>query len=174
MHNPNKQSGVVLIMTLIILLIVTLLGTSSIQMTSLLERMSRNATDTSSAFSAAEAALKAAEANVELETSTMAYAANANGKYESQGVDVTPRWETATTWTAPNAITATYSGSVNPPSYIIEFVQAVRSGDDQLNLDNVGGDAGSDITQIFRITAQGKGKTTAAKIYLQSTYGKKF
>lgn len=170
----REQAGVVLIMTLIILLIVTLLGTSSIQMTGLLERMSRNSSDANSAFSAAEAALRAAEASIELETSIEVYASNANGKYQMQGVGVTPRWEMPQTWSETDSIAANYSGSATQPRYIIEYVQSVLSEDDQLNLDNVGGGVGSDVTQVFRITALGGGKTTAAKVYLQSTYGKKF
>jgi type IV pilus assembly protein PilX len=50
----------------------------------------------------------------------------------------------------------------------------VVSAEDSLNLDNVGGDSGTDQTQVFRITALGVGKSESAKVYLQTTYGKKF
>ena len=93
MRQPRKQSGVVLVFTLIILLILTLLGTSSIQMTGLLERMARNTTDTNAALGAAEAGLLAAESLVEAETGLTAYEANTAGKYKILGTGVTPRWQ---------------------------------------------------------------------------------
>jgi type IV pilus assembly protein PilX len=174
MRQPRKQSGVVLVITLIILLILTLLGTSSIQMTGLLERMARNTTDTNAALGAAEAGLLAAESLVEAETGLTAYEANTAGKYKILGTGVTPRWQNPATWNASDSLAATHTGSAIAPRYIIEFVTTVVSAEDSLNLDNVGGDSGTDQTQVFRITALGVGKSESAKVYLQTTYGKKF
>jgi type IV pilus assembly protein PilX len=174
MRQSRNQSGVVLIITLIILLILTLLGTSSIQMTGLLERMARNTTDTNAALGAAEAGLLAAESIVEDETALTDYEANTAGKYKILGTGVTPRWQTTSTWTGGDSLATTYTGSASPPRYIIEFVKTVVSVEDSLNLDNVGGGGGTDQTQVFRITSLGVGKSAAAKVYLQSTYGKKF
>ncbi|MBD3648541.1 MAG: hypothetical protein HUJ31_14050, partial [Pseudomonadales bacterium] len=46
----RQQRGVALFMSLVMLLILTLLGLSSVQTTSLQERMSRNARDANLAF----------------------------------------------------------------------------------------------------------------------------
>ena len=58
---PQRESGVALFMSLVMLLIITILGLSSVQTTTLQERMARNARDTNLAFQAAEAAIKDAE-----------------------------------------------------------------------------------------------------------------
>jgi type IV pilus assembly protein PilX len=187
MNTARQQSGVVLIMTLVILLVVTLLGTSSIQMTGILEKMSRNATDSASAMGAAEAALRAAELVVEAETGPTGYdqlaagvpvadSAVDNGKYNIPANTITPRWRDAAMWQGSRSTPVAYSGSAagTQPRYFIERIKAVLSEEDRLNLDNVGGGTGADRTYIFRITALGTGKTTAAQVYLQGTYGKKF
>ncbi len=57
----KKQSGVVLIVSLIFLVILTLVGVTAMNVTSLEERMSANFKDQQLAFQAAEAALKEAE-----------------------------------------------------------------------------------------------------------------
>lgn len=187
MKPARQQSGVVLIMTLVILLIVTLLGTSSIQMTGLLEKMSRNASDSASAMSAAEAALRAGEVSVEAEINDDEYDNVIRGKFnipDGSAATLAPRWKDKTLdiWNPANNLAvfvSSYSGSdpADPstqPRYFIERVKAVLSDEDRLNLDNVGGGTGADRTYIFRITALGTGKTSASRVFLQGTYGKKF
>jgi type IV pilus assembly protein PilX len=187
MKTTRQQSGVVLVMTLVILLIVTLLGTSSIQMTGLLEKMSRNASDSASAMGAAEAALRAGEAIVEAELNDDSYDNVIRGKFnipDGTAATLAPRWKDKTLdiWNPAKNLAvfvSTYSGSdpADPntqPRYFIERVKAVLSDEDRLNLDNVGGGTGADRTYIFRITALGTGKTSASRVFLQGTYGKKF
>ena len=62
MHKP--QQGAVLVVALLFLVILTLLGTTVAQMSSLEERMSRNMRDRSIAMQAAELALRDAERDV--------------------------------------------------------------------------------------------------------------
>lgn len=59
--SPHNQSGVVLIISLVILLLLTLLGLTGMQTTSLEEKMANNMRDKNIAFQAAEAALKIGE-----------------------------------------------------------------------------------------------------------------
>jgi type IV pilus assembly protein PilX len=172
--NSHSQSGAILILTLIILLIITVLGTSSVQSVSLLEKMARNTTDTSIAFRGAEAAIIEAESVVESDTALTSYQTNTGGKYELQAVGITPRWTEAATWDGVKAVEVDYSDGMAKPQYIIEFERSVLAEEDRLNMDNVGGETGSARTQMFRVTALGTGKTESAKVILQSTYGKKF
>ena len=179
MNHPVKskeQKGVVLVITLVLLLIVTLLASSSVQLSTVYGRMARNITDTTVAFRAAEAALLEAELIAETETSLTAYQANAAGKYEIVDVNSLPRWDDPDVdiWEGTNSVAVAYGDGSEQPRYIIEFVKTLLSEDDRLNLDNVGGGTGADRTQVFRIIARGKGKTDAAEVLLQSTYGKKF
>ena len=64
-NNPTlQQSGAVLIISLIMLLLLTLKGASSIQTTSLEEKMAGNLRDLNLAFQAAESALRDAERDI--------------------------------------------------------------------------------------------------------------
>lgn len=61
---PNKQSGAILVVSLIILLIMTLMGLTGMQTTSLQEKMSSNMRDQNIAFQAAESVLRDGEADI--------------------------------------------------------------------------------------------------------------
>ena len=60
----SKQSGIALIVSLIILLLLTMMGISSMKVNSLEEKMSGNDLDRNTAFQAAEAGLRAGEAKI--------------------------------------------------------------------------------------------------------------
>lgn len=61
---PKHQSGVVLAICLIILLVLTLIGVTSSNVTGLEEKMAANTKDVNLAFQAAEAALRDVETNI--------------------------------------------------------------------------------------------------------------
>lgn len=62
--NKIKQSGVVLVISLIMLVLLTLLGITAMQVNSLEEKMAGNSKDKNIAFQAAEAALRDAETDI--------------------------------------------------------------------------------------------------------------
>lgn len=64
-HYKQKQSGVVLVISLIMLILLTLLGITAMRTTTLEEKMAGNDKDRNIAFQAAEAALRDAENNIE-------------------------------------------------------------------------------------------------------------
>ncbi|HEY0661440.1 MAG TPA: PilX N-terminal domain-containing pilus assembly protein [Lysobacter sp.] len=78
-HLPGhrRQSGVALIVVLILLMVMTLLGLASLRGTLMEERMSANLFDRSLAFQAAESALREAEARLGT--------ANIQGKFPASG-----------------------------------------------------------------------------------------
>lgn len=177
--NRNKQSGVVLVMSLIILLIVTLLGISSIQITSLQVRMTRNFHDSNLAFQSAESAIQDAEKYLETVTTLTPFkeaGANANGLYEAAVPPATEIWKTAGLWTGSNvrAAPTAISGIAAQPIYIVEFVQTVVAEEDRLNLYNIGSGSGSGRSQVFRVTTYGTGGTLSGHVLIQSTYKKQF
>lgn len=172
--SPHKQRGIVLMVTLVIVLIVTLLGVSSVQTTNTQIRMSRNVRDGRVALQAADAGIRVAEAVLRTESSLTAYQANNNGNYVARPVGQPDRWDEAATWQGGESVVVAYPDSAESPRYIIEFVRTVVSEEDRLNMDNVGGGTGSGRTQMFRVTALGTGKTASAKSMIQSTYGRKF
>lgn len=174
----KNQAGVVLFICLVMLLLLTLLGVSSIQTTSLEQVMARNAVDSNLAFQAAESALLDGENFVQglfSDAPFDAAGANANGLYDDAGPGNQPNW-LAVDWEGANVQGAgtTITGVVNQPRYIVERVTVVVPQTDVLNLDNIGQDAGLGRTQIFRVTARGEGATVNARAAVQSTYGRRF
>jgi type IV pilus assembly protein PilX len=63
-YSPHQQSGIVLIVSFIILLLLTIIGVSGMKVTGLEEKMAGNDRDQNVAFQSAEAALRAGEAKV--------------------------------------------------------------------------------------------------------------
>ncbi len=176
----KKQQGVALFMALVMLLILTLLGLSSIQSTSMQERMSRNARDSNLAFQGAESAIREAEIMLSNENSLVPYqAANTNGYYDVPGngdVNLSAfDWDVAANNSRQFATVSTnINGVAAQPKYIIEFIKTVVSDEDRLNIDNIGQDTGSGRTQIFRVTTYGTGGTATAHVMIQTTYGQRF
>ena len=175
----KRQSGVALFISLVLLLILTVLGLSSVQTTSLQERMARNARDTNLAFQAAESAVKDAEALIETFSSLVLFTApgaNDAGYYLEGDYDEADNWSNRD-WMSGNGYIEAQTvieGVAEPPKYIIEHLKTVMSDNDSLNLDNIGQDSGSGRTQIFRITVFGTGGSSTAHVMIQSTYGKRF
>jgi len=179
MQNKQKQEGIVLFMSLVMLLLLTALGVSSIQTTSLQQRMARNSNDSNLAFQAAESALRDAEDLLEGLNSLGDFEdvnGEANGYYFEEEPGVPPNWKELADWTANTGFRVSetvITGVSVQPKYIVEHVKTVISDADALNLDNIGQDTGSGRTQIFRVTARGTGGTAAAEVMIQGTYGKR-
>lgn len=79
--NPSvakRQSGVVMVISLIMLLALTLIGVTSSNVTGLEEKMAANSKDINLAFQAAEAALRDAEASLKVRPTFDRAATNAN------------------------------------------------------------------------------------------------
>lgn len=175
----RREQGIALFLSLIMLLILTILGISSIETTSMQERMARNAMDSDMAFQAAESAAQDGEDYIEhnINSLTPFDASNAasNGLYYNQPYDQTPNWDDVN-WSGGDVRTAETSvtGVAVQPKYIIEHIKTVISQQDNLNLNNIGEGTGSGRTQVFRITAYGTGGTSSAHAMVQVTYGKRF
>ena len=75
----SRQSGIALFISLVLLLVLTIIGVSSVQTTSLEVRMTRNEHDAMLAFQAAESALRDAEAQIETITTTTVFTDSGNG-----------------------------------------------------------------------------------------------
>lgn len=183
--NKQQQQGIVLFMSLVMLLLLTALGVSSIQTTSLQQRMARHANDSSLAFQAAEVALRDGEDLLEGLSSlgnfgdpaAASLSGNeANGYYYEEEPGVEPNWKELDDWTGDNGFrnsTINVTGVATQPKYIVEHVKTVVSDADVLNLDNIGQDTGSGRTEVFRVTARGTGATATAQVMIQGTYGKR-
>jgi type IV pilus assembly protein PilX len=157
----NRQQGVVLVVSLIMLLLMTLIGITGMQTTSLEEKMAGNMRDRNLAFQAAESALKAGETFL----ATTALAALpafdcTNGFYPQSGTGcaaATPIWDNSN-WDANDSqpYVGVLANLATNPRYIIEDMGSRNAG-------------GVDL-QVYRITAHATGGTLDAEVLLQSIY----
>lgn len=170
----KKQSGVVLLISLIMLLLLTLIGLTGSQVTGIEEKMAGNMNDRNLAFQAAEAAIAAGEAAV------TASAFNCtNGRYIAFDRDCNGTKETVPVWdnidwsaTANPLKSVAYTdgtliGISAPPRYIIETLPGYTCS-------NTASATCSGVGEIkyyhYRITARAVGGSDTAIVTLQSIY----
>ena len=173
---PAHQSGAVLIVSLIMLLLLTLIGVTSMQTTMLEEKMAGNMRDKDLAFQVAESALKAAEASlVEMPVTTLT--ANFTGSNADNGTSgyysTTPTPDLSESeivkdsfWTTNPVATSTVTGLGNgiaTPKYIIQKMGVA---------DCPGAAIGSSGCINYRITARATGGSTNAVVILESIYSR--
>lgn len=182
--NMKKQKGVVLIMALVILFAMTLIGVTSMNTTSLEERIASNYRDRQVAFQAAEAALRQGERDASTSTNS-AYAeanytdkctsANGNGLCDCRSTstscitywtDSLPAPISDVAWnvsTTHRSYTGALAGVTTPAKYIIEFMGYICPS-------TVACTPGAGDPKMFRVTALATGRTNSSKVMLQSTF----
>lgn len=188
MPRMASQQGGTLIVGLVMLLLMTIIGVSGTQVTSLEEKMAGNFLNRNLAFQAAESALRAAEtwlhdqpaappsSDFKCENTGGLYRANC--PWTTNCMSTTHLWdalECAGAW-ANQAQTVLFTGTLsqisdNPkavkPAYVIE--ELARGG--ALNSDLEAGTAKPDAV-MYRITARAAGATPDAVAIVQSTFKK--
>lgn len=153
----QDEKGAVLITGLILLLLLTLLGVTAMQGTTLQERMAGNLEQQDLAFQAAEAGLRAGENYVETNApSETSCSANTSGLFAPAAAGNDPRWETVD-WTSSTEFMSYTSGSLKA-SYIIEYMA-----------DGIESD-GTTHYNIYRITSRAESPNSRGEVMLQSTY----
>jgi len=174
-EQSGSERGAVLVVSLFLLVVLTLLGVTSMQGTTMETRIAVNREDRATAFMAAEAALRDAEQAVQVQTST------------PNPVDATCV-ANCDVW-APGALFGDYDDYLDPaiwadgripasaaplvgvaaaPTYAIEFVRFVP---DTLNIGGGGQVSGR---YFYQVTARGEGETATAHAVLQSALSKRF
>lgn len=176
-HPPHQfrkaQQGAVLVVSLLILLILTILGVSSMQSSTLEEKMAGNSRDRNVGFQSAEAAVRAAEIYIESLVTTGGFT-DTNGLYSSIGTEPDPfATGTGTTWnTASKYRAATAPGGSAGAQYFISRAGTINDTAPGQNLE-IPTTTVTDIT-IFRITSRGQGATAeGSEVMLRSHYGRK-
>ncbi len=159
---PHRQRGITLIICMIVLLVVTLMGLSSIRDTSMEERMAGNLRNRTLAFQAAESALREAEALVDGPVLSFN---GSNGLYQP----LPAIWGThAASWGIPSAV-RTFSGNLAgvaaQPVYIIEELGAGAPPSSA-----AAGQVQASSGTLFRITTRAVGSTGTAVVILQSVF----
>jgi len=162
----QNQAGVVLVISLIMLLLLTLIGITSVQVTSLEEKMAGNVRSQNIAFQSAETALRAAERVLTQAVLPDFTASGTNGLY----------LETATApdeyddWSTFNVVSYSDNnlvGVASSPEYIIhKMVASITTSSGSASLDA----GGFTENEMYRVTARAVGGTTSAVAVLQTIY----
>jgi type IV pilus assembly protein PilX len=165
----QRQRGAAMVIALIMLLILTVIGTATARMTLLEERMTGNTQDHRVAFQAAEAALR--EGEDFLEQPVLPDFTGAAGLYQPAEPDQDPLWRTLDFNSPLDAVPydglADAAGSLSraSASYFIEELPRVPTGGVSLAADTAVDDA-----RFYRVTARGVGIAGVAAVTLQTTY----
>jgi type IV pilus assembly protein PilX len=170
---PSRQRGIVLVVALIMLTIITLLGVSAMQVTSMEERMAGNARDRSLAFQAAEAALRDGERF--LTQAVLPTFDGTNGLYPAPAAGAMPIWAQAdgslqgkAFWETNGRVYGdTVDGVAEQPRYVIEEISVCRPGVGDSWKSNA---PCEELAEFYRVTARGIGGSANAIVVLQSTY----
>ena len=165
-----KQSGVVMFVALILLLILSLLGVTAARMQTVEERMARNDDNRQLGAQAAEAALRSAEDGLLTGLYTN-FAGNTAGLYDpllSNGSPVTPAiWGTAGA-TLPYTGPVLASVTVPVPKIVIENLPSVAIAGDDLSMSSL--NPASPPVTVYRVSAQGVGADSTSTTTLQSIF----
>lgn len=173
----SKQTGVALFISLVLLLVMTIIGVSAVQTTSLEERMARNARDRVLAFQAAESAIRDAETFLDGITNRSGFDdTGTDGLWNAADLGDPERWSDDSVWEdarTRSAATA-LAGLSAQPRYMVEYVATLVREENAYQQDSgpYGNSGGADTIDIFRVTALGQGGSETATVMLQSTYGR--
>ena len=169
----TQQRGAILVTSMLLLLVLTIIGVTVMQMSRMQERMAGNSRDINLAFQAAEGALRGAEAFVEalndppVNCSTSPCEIWAEGSIEGTTANQNAEWwETNGQTFGLEPI----DGVRETPGAVIEQLAFVSTDGGGL----VRGHDVPDGRDFFQVTARSTGGSGEAEIVLQSTYATKF
>lgn len=171
----RRQSGTVLLVSLIVLLVMTLLGVASMRGATLEERMAGNWRDQNIALQAAEAALRAGEESIpegfepDLYIFPCTVAAECgvfepDGAIRNSALDADANWEDSA-----RRYEGDISGAAAAPRFVVERRAYVR--------DHLGTGHGEHLetgVHLFQVTARGAGQTEATARVLQTGIARRY
>lgn len=176
-HKPMKyQTGVVLITSLVILLVMTVLGVTAIQSTVLEERMAGNFRDRHLAFQAAEAALRNGETwMLSLSSAPIPDSTGSTGVVNKLStLPSTWNWNSISAgFVTVNGLewaVATPERVINSsPKRLIEEIKFINDGDM-----TIGTAQAKEGNMQYRITARGTGGTDNAMVIAQVVFSRRY
>lgn len=186
MSTSHRQRGTALVTSLLLLLILTVVGITAMQVTRMQERMAGNTRDLNLAFQGAEAALRNGEDMIAAEAFAPAPSAgvctatpckfwDANASAVANPETRNDAWWTGTTpiqYEASGNHTATpttdMAGLAHDPAFVVEYLTEVS---DPLSVGS--GDGPPSSRFFYQVTAASPGATANAMTVLQSTYARR-
>ena len=168
------ESGAILPITLVMVLLITIVGVSAIKGSNLQEMMAGNVRDKQISFQAAESSLREAEFSVNGVNPPNIGAAAGFIDQRAEG-SVSSYWRTVFVWINTATQTSVLADSdlemiYEKPRYVVEKLDvAYIPGSDGRAVDLLGVQNAPEI-MIYRITGRGVGLTENTITYLQSLY----
>ena len=175
MRNIQKQSGMTLVFSLLILITLTILGVTSMQASRTEISMAGNLRESGIAFNAAEAGLSNAERYAATSVSKTIFADPGNGLYSNTDED--PDYYADATWAGTAAQTATTALPYvfEQPKFVIKYLgDRAQNESATVNVGGYGSGQPGKIVSNFRITSKAVGQTSTSPRYVQSYYGKEY
>lgn len=153
-----SQTGSVLIITLIVLLMLTVMAVAEISVNSTQTHVATNTADAQIAFQTAEGALNEATNNLLANQYPLSgFLSNANGLYQMQ--NNAPLWTTVD-WSSAGAVIMSFQGqSGAQAAFIIELLPSVPKP----------GQSMASPSPVYRITARAVGASGSSPVILQNT-----
>jgi len=159
---PGSQTGAVLAISLIMLLLLTIISVTGMRSTLMQERMTGNDRDRNSSFQLAEASLRDGEVYLSSPNiGAFSTTTTSSGRYVAK-TDGNAWWKGIigdTVWSSGSA-----AGSLTGGKYIIEELQTIIGSEGSLEA----GVPGSDT--YYRVSARGEYGVSQAIVILQSIY----
>jgi type IV pilus assembly protein PilX len=171
--SARSQQGAALITALLLLVVMTILALSVMQMSRVEERMAGNTRDLNVAFEAAEAAARNGEVAVRQQATAIDCSPSATCKSWIQGSPPDLANQTADWWSSnaiPFADPALHpmSGVKNNPTYVVEHLGFVRTdGGVETGVLPAGRD-------FYEVTGHSTGVSGLANSVVQTTFARKF
>ncbi len=195
--NSAQQGGNTLIVSLILMLVFTIIGMTSVSNVSFNKKMSTNQRDSDLAFQAAEAALAEGEdyvAGISASlvdsdfgvgcSSNLCFTSNCadgrcfNGSYGvgllcSINAPATPVYKEETVWETGGAARESrinFPGLLRPPQYLVEFLCFVQADPTAPSPTPPPPYAAADWAYYYRVTSYAEGANGTSRVMLQSTF----
>lgn len=169
----RKQSGAVLVISLIILIMLTVLVLSGTQSTIMQEKMTSAIRDSHISLEIAESGVRDAEQMIEGLTGVANFN-DTSGKYSENGGPVDLFDEDI--WAANLTSTAATSVSGHVANYFVEYVGLLSFDEDlgALNMTGYGETTGGGDIHGFKIVSRSTGRDGNTERIIVSYYGKRF
>lgn len=171
-HSLGSQRGAVLIVALVLLLVLTVLGTASVRDTTMAERMAGNFRDYSAALEAAETALRVGENDIANATTfnLMTWGGASDGSWllTPTSTSVDPHTDGNFGRTVAASI-VTDGGKLlvaSAPRYYIEQLPEILLPGSDIS----SGGGAPETIHFYRVTAKGSGVSPNTEVVLQSTF----
>jgi len=168
----QAQSGVVLVVSLIMLLLLTLIGVTGMQVSGLEEKMAGNNKDKNVAFQAAETALRGGEERIDTVVAITAFDGTNSLLSED---DPLPNFANNSTWDSAAIFFSGIEEIASEPRYYIKYITTGADGSGaSINNDAYGQSNSGSKVSYFSVTSRGTGGLDTSQVFLRSYYGKRF